>query len=356
MLEVRRAARLVPLCAAVAAMVLAYSACAPRNPPNALTAMLRAIPWQAAIPATKDAVGNPHSRGDEALYMRLQGLWYYFTDYNQFRKQTGRESFREISDLPEPLRIPLLFLQSTPAERLLSDNVLDLAGIEAAIVVGNTEGPVVAMLVGSFDRKRASSVLAGQGAKSEESGLFELYSEEEAGATGVGPRRLVASPSYEAAKAVTSFRGGENSLLGLPLSQDLSLAVGRPPVVHATFLAGNAGRVGTKRPDGFPCHDIFWATTVLRYSRQQRLEAAAAVFQFRDDVSASAAKGSVEQRLGEELERLEARIEVSDTRRNRLVILIGFDEKSAAFVESTTSERSWLAAKFACPAPIPEDS
>lgn len=379
--------------AALAAFSSLPVSCRPPNPPNPLTAVLRAVPVEATtLGAQRLSPGHTSELvTTTAVEGARQNPAYYFVDLAQFRRDTGGLD-PSASVIPSPMQPPLQVLSDTPAANLFAGGELSLSRMEAVLVVGTVGYMHTAMLVGEFDRGGLEESLHTSLGEAAESGLFKLYSASNGGAVAVGPRRIIASKSYAAAAAITGFRGGENSLLGLPGSQELALSAGRPTVFSARYLpgsdhrgfvqkhatgvhtrilskgfssslvwprgaglgelpltsamsqSGDAGAEAAVHLQNAPriCTGAVWMAAAFKYT-QAPSPSAALVLQFDDELKTSASRPSSDRLVQRGLENLEARILGTDVRRSRLVYSLDLtDEAAEALTRHVADDRGWV--------------
>lgn len=379
--------------AALAAFSSLLVSCRPANPPNPLTAVLRAVPVEATVLGARRL--SPASPSEPATPTALEGAQqtpvYYFVDLAQFRRDHPGLDASAVAVLPPAMRPPLEVLSDTPAADLLAGGQLALSRMEAVLVVGTVGDVHTVMLVGEFDQGDIAKSLHASLGEATESGLFKLYAAPNGAAVAVGPRRIVASKSYVAAEAITSFRGGENSLLGLPRSQELALSAGRPTAFSARYLLGLGNWESVQRhatevqsrvsPEGISasqmwplgarlrdlssasatsvgggtgaeaagarenspeiCTGAVWIAAAFKYTRAAP-PSAALVLQFDDELKASASRPSSDRLVQRGLENLEARILGTDVRRSRLVYSLDLaDEAAEILTRNVADARGW---------------
>jgi hypothetical protein len=276
--------------AAIASGMVLLAACRPANPPNALVAMLRAVPQ----------IGDEHIRS------------LIFSDFQQARVDLAIPKDGGVSSFPAVLQATLARLSDSP---LAEGSLYTIGQLEAVLEISPSGAPSSVMLVGSFDTAKARSDLESRGWPSVESGLFRLYRTPEDSGIGIGPRRLVYSPAYAVAQAITAFRGGDDSLLGFEGLQSLSLSSGRPTAFAAA-------------PPESGCLDPRWMAVAVRYL-ERSAPAVAFVVQYPDPDSAQAAVRRLTAGLSSVAGDIGSTIGVVDARRDLVVSSIQTDDAGA---------------------------
>lgn len=245
-------------------------ACSPgggAQPPNSLTALLRALP----------------QTGDAAR------VSFDFGDLAAARSQVG-----EKGDLPLAVRAGVL-RSDTPG---FDENAgWQMSDVEAWVDVSPTGAPRYEMIVGHFDQARIETNLRSSGWTSRSVGVFDVFSHPSGsigdsapttdsaaigGGVAVAERRLVYAASDEAVETVASFRGGNDSLLALPGLGDLAVASGK-----AAAIAAFAPSAGCPNPD--------WTAAAVRYEPTKATPAA--VFEYGRPGQAEDASAALRENL-----------------------------------------------------------
>ncbi len=293
----------------IATVGLSAFSCKSFNPPNALTAMLAAVPQ----------IGSQGIDG------------FYFTDFRQARSDLHIARDAGLEAFPSPLQDALRRLSPT----IVGEGTLySIDQLEAVLEITPTGSPGAVMLVGSFDSKKAVSVLDSSGWPVAESGLFRLYRAPDASGIGIGPRRLVYSPDYRIAEAITAFRGGESSILKWAGLERLALSAGLPTAMAAA-------------PVEQACLDARWISVAIRYL-DASLPAASVVLLFSDPDSAVVAKRKIESRLELALDGGGSKIELIDIRRDMVVSVVSVDDSRALFLLGKAKRNSTLKRALEC--------
>ncbi len=291
------------------AVVAATSACRPQNPPNALSAMLRAVP-------TREGSRPPS---------------YLFTDFSQARKDLGIPRSAPADSYPLLLRDALARVEATVPELGALYRTDELEALLELYSVGESTST---MLVGDFDSATAVKELDSRGWPRTTSGLFQLFRTPQGGGLGIGPRRIVHSTDYAAAEEITAFRGGENSLLGLPGSGSLAVSAGR-----ATAFAG------IPEPGG--CLDPLWLAVGVRYLRDLP-PLAVLVVRYEESAAAEASRARLDVTMREVLRGAGHDVRAAETRGESVLVSIASHEEGAAGLVRMAMQPLTLEAALQC--------